>query len=350
MSISPEIILMLNQLNRPAFLVENGIIVAVNEEAAKYTIVPNTPIENLICNGLDEYEHFTGESALYISTQIGGITHRTTVSTVENLRLFTLNDQADREDLQALSLAACQLSVPISEISILLNRLSDTNHEEKAKIKKNLYRLQRIIGNMSDAVSLQNTTPQMAIREMGAFFSEILEKAQTLLADSNIQIDYIIPTMPIFALVNEDLLARAIYNLISNAAKFAPEHPTITVQLDRHGDKLYISVIDRGSGVQHGMLGNVFQRYARQPGLEDPRFGLGVGLTLVHAVATLHGGTVLVENSHPTGAKITMTISLKQSSSTNLKSPILTPDIYGGQDQALIELSDILPYQRYLDK
>ena len=349
MALNQDMMILLNQLDRPAFLAEDGKIVAVNERASAMMLTADTAVADLIQNGQEEYAAFSGEGALYLIICVCGIDHSATVTYLENRQLFVINDKSNESELQALSLAAGQLTLPLSEISLILERLSQIDPEEKAKIKKNLYRVQRIVGNMSDAAHLQTAKQRKYVREMGAFLGEILEKAQSLLAAKNLEIRYRLPETPIFAAISEDSITRAVYNLISNAAKFSPDNHVIHVQLLRQKDKLYLTVKDEGTGIDHRLLGNVFQRYTREPSLEDPKHGLGVGLTLVHAVAAAHGGTVLVEQNKPSGTKITMTISLKQDPATDINSPILKPDIYGGQDQALIELSDVLPYLLYMD-
>ena len=336
---------MLHQLDRPAFLAEAGVVVAVNERAEKKMITTDLKLSDCIRSGLEEYLSFSGEGTLCLTLQIEGFSHQATVSSVENMQLFILTEETIRQELQTLSLAAAQLSVPISELSLILSQTDDLNENQRAKLTHNLYRLQRIVGNMSDAAQLLDLRTQPQRRELGALLGEVLEKAQTLLSHKQIVLDYRLPETPVFAAVSEDLLCRAIFNLLSNAAKFEGQH--ITVSCHRKNEKFYIQIADNGMGIRYSQSGNLFCRYTREPGLEDYRNGLGIGLSLVHTAASAHGGTVLVEKNIPSGTKVTMTLSLKQSGTANLRSPILTPDLYGGQDQALIELSDVLPYQLY---
>ncbi len=346
MAIEDSLLRMLHQLDRPAFLAEAGKIVAINEGAEKKMIKTDLSVSDCICLGLEEYLAFSGDGTLYLTLQFEGFSHSATVTTISGLQLFILTEDAIRQELQSLSLAAAHLSVPISELSVILSQIEDMEESQRAKLTRNLYRLQRIVGNMSDAAQLPDLRIQRHRRELGALLGEILEKARTLLSHKQITLDYRLPEAPVFAAVNEDLLRRAIYNLLSNAAKFDGRH--ITVSCRRKHERFYIQIADNGSGIRHAQAGNLFCRYTREPGLEDYRNGLGIGLSLVRTVVSAHGGTVLVESNPPAGSKVTISLSLKQSGATELRSPILTPDFYGGQDQALIELSDILPYELYI--
>ena len=113
---------------------------------------------------------------------------------------------------------------------------------------------------------------------------------------------------------------------------------------------LHFTLQDQGSGIPREIIGNVFSRFLRQPGIEDGRSGIGLGIPLVYAAAAAHGGTLLIDSSPETGAKITMTIRLKKADGTQLRSPVLTMGDYtGGCDMALLEFSDVLPAEKFED-
>jgi hypothetical protein len=57
-----------------------------------------------------------------------------------------------------------------------------------------------------------------------------------------------------------------------------------------------------------------------------------------------------VEKGENQGTKVTMTIKLQKQSNTPLRASALTPDLYGGRDSALIELSDVLPHWLFNNK
>ena len=68
---------------------------------------------------------------------------------------------------------------------------------------------------------------------------------------------------------------------------------------------------------------------------------------LVRSAAASHGGAVLIDQPEGGGARVTMTIAIRQSTSGTLRSPILRVDYAGERDHALVELSDVLPAQCY---
>lgn len=338
---------MLAQLNEPAFFVQNGVITAVNQRATQYMAEIGTPIESLLISAKEEYAEFQS-GCIYLNIRLCGTEHTCRVTRLQDCQLFTVEESTSSSRLQVLALAAQQLCIPLSEISLILDQLSDIPAEQKAKVSQNLYRMQRMIGNMSDAENLSGSDAKLRTYEICSFLEEILEKAKTMLSQNDLQITYSLPAQPVFTLAEPELLKRAIYNLISNAVKFTPSGGSIEISLKQIGNRLHLCITNSGI-ISTANAGSIFHRYCRQPGLEDPKFGIGLGMTFVHAAATVHGGTILIENCGQQGTKITMTIAIRKNKNSDIRSPILIPDLYGGRDQALIELSDVLSYQLYMD-
>ena len=93
--------------------------------------------------------------------------------------------------------------------------------------------------------------------------------------------------------------------------------------------------------------GNIYDRYKRQPGLEEGRFGIGLGMVLVRSAATIHGGTVLVDQPAAGGTRVTMTMAIRKNTDGVLRSPVMHVDYSGEWDHMLIELADGLPAPLY---
>lgn len=103
---------------------------------------------------------------------------------------------------------------------------------------------------------------------------------------------------------NRQLVGQAIANLIDNAIKYSADTPTaraapeVAVDLKRTGRVIEISVGDRGPGIPDGDRERAQKRFVR---LEASRTrpGTGLGLSLVAAVARLHGGRLRLESNAP---------------------------------------------------
>jgi len=104
------------------------------------------------------------------------------------------------------------------------------------------------------------------------------------------------------------LLAQALSNLIDNALKYAPQYGSIEVAVDRHGTSAEISVSDNGPGIDEAEKIKVVQRFYRGDASRGTP-GVGLGLSLVQAVAKLHGSPLELRDNGPgLSAVLTLTI------------------------------------------
>lgn len=101
-----------------------------------------------------------------------------------------------------------------------------------------------------------------------------------------------------FAQCDRDLLFQAVSNLLDNALKFTPAGETVRLAVAQDQQQTRILVADSGSGLQPGEAGRITERFFRGKGAAGLP-GDGLGLTLVSAIATLHGGHLTFQDGHP---------------------------------------------------
>lgn len=345
---------MLDLLTYPAFAVTDGKISYCNESASTLFLLPGTDIFSILQTGQEEYAEFC-EGHLYLTVMIGNSPREATVISVEGEHIFLLSNDNLSSQLQVVALAAQQLRMPLSDIVATSNLLMsniDTKenasaHLQLSQFKRSLHQLLRLVGNMSDAAKYaQEPDLNMVTIEATSLFAEVAEKAANLLSQANVTLQYEGPSVPVYMLADAERIERSIYNLISNAVKFSPKGSTLHASLKRKGNLLLFILSDPGERLAQQVQSNVFNRFMRQPGLGDSRFGLGLGLNIVHNTATAHGGTVLLESPPSGGMRITMTLKIRQNEAPIVRSPYYL-DYAGGHDHGLVELSDVLPVNLY---
>ena len=107
---------------------------------------------------------------------------------------------------------------------------------------------------------------------------------------------------------DEELLRRAIDNLLANVRAHTPCHTTATLTATRCNGSITIEVSDDGPGVPPAKLARIFDRFYRGgPGRDCPP-GAGLGLAIVNAVAATHHGTAQASLNDPHGLRITLTL------------------------------------------
>jgi len=115
---------------------------------------------------------------------------------------------------------------------------------------------------------------------------------------------------PLLVSADPVLLAQALSNLIDNALKYAPEHGSIEVAVQRRDDlRAEISVSDNGPGIDDAEKSKVMQRFYRGDASRGTP-GVGLGLSLVQAVAKLHGSTLELRDNGP-GLRVVMTVPIE---------------------------------------
>jgi signal transduction histidine kinase len=104
------------------------------------------------------------------------------------------------------------------------------------------------------------------------------------------------------------LLAQAVSNLIDNALKYVQTGGSISVEIPRHTDRVVeIAVTDDGPGIPDGEKPKVVERFYRGDASRGTP-GVGLGLSLVDAVAKLHGGSLQFVDNHP-GLRVLLTVA-----------------------------------------
>jgi signal transduction histidine kinase/CheY-like chemotaxis protein len=91
-------------------------------------------------------------------------------------------------------------------------------------------------------------------------------------------------------------LQQAVWNLLSNAIKFTPKNGKVQVRLERINSHLEIVVADNGEGIDKRALESVFDRFWQATSPNSGDRGMGLGLSIVKHIVSLHGGTVTVHS------------------------------------------------------
>lgn len=321
-------------MDRPAFLAENGCITALNSAARSLALSEGMDLSELLSEGREAYGEFTN-GVLTLALSLPGGSRAATVTVLENRHLFTLEPESAEADFKMLALAAQALREPLSDVMALADSLPEDT-ANRAQLSRGLYRLLRIVGNMTPPPVFRPETV-----ELNALLREIWDQAQPACERLGIQFSFVPSPAPVYTAADAPLLTRAIHNLLSNSMKFSPGRE-LRLELQRSGRVCRIRFHDTAAQ----MPADPFTRYLREPGLEDPRCGLGMGLRLVRDAAIAHRGTAWMA-AQPEGGVVTeLRLPIRQD--TVVRSNRLRISYTGERDALLVELSDVLPPEFYL--
>ncbi|HJP68826.1 MAG TPA: sensor histidine kinase, partial [Sphingomicrobium sp.] len=97
---------------------------------------------------------------------------------------------------------------------------------------------------------------------------------------------------------DRELLAQAMVNLLENAQRHTPEDTIVRLTVTLAGHSICLQVADNGPGVPKRDLPRITKRFARLDSSRNAA-GHGLGLSLVTAIAQLHGGRLILKNANP---------------------------------------------------
>lgn len=183
----------------------------------------------------------------------------------------------------------------------------DASRELIAKAIDNLDRLSEVITTSldvaeADAGALRLHTDRVDLAELAVRIAEFyapafVEKRQRLAIRA---------IEEVCAEVDERFFTRALSNLMENELNHAGDGAHIVLTVEKHRESARICVEDDGPGFPPKLLENVFQRFAKGSDSQ----GHGLGLSLVNAVATTHGGRAYVRNLVHGGAEVVIEVPL----------------------------------------
>jgi two-component system sensor histidine kinase KdpD len=156
--------------------------------------------------------------------------------------------------------------------------------------------LNRFIGNLLDMTRLESggIATKSELVDAGEIVGTALRRAAKILAEHRIEIDIAadLPMLPLDYLLFEQML----FNLLDNAAKYAPAHSLIRIAAQREGGMAVFRIEDEGPGITAGDREKIFDKFYRVHAQDRQRAGTGLGLAICRGFAEALGGTIAAEN------------------------------------------------------
>lgn len=132
-----------------------------------------------------------------------------------------------------------------------------------------------------------------------------VEDVQALAQAKRMHIEVEVPGVHLFA--NEDQLATALNNLLTNAIAYSDPHTKVTVTARDVGHTVEIAVADEGHGIPEEHRARIFERFHRIDKEQSrERGGTGLGLAIVQHICMAHGGEVTVDSEVGRGSVFTL--------------------------------------------
>lgn len=178
--------------------------------------------------------------------------------------------------------------------------------------RRNARRLHRMVEELLELSRMEAGALELhaVTIDLTGFVRTIVPSFESLADLKDIDLILSAPDAAVPVRADPDRLEKVLYNLLSNALKFAPGG-TVAVTLARDGGWARIDVEDDGVGISEEALPHVFDRFYRSPRGEARRYeGSGIGLALTRELVELHGGEISVTSVEGRGTRFTVRLPL----------------------------------------
>jgi two-component system sensor histidine kinase KdpD len=226
------------------------------------------------------------------------------VHLVDDLDQAKRRVEADRLRSALLTSISHDLKTPLAAILGAAGTLKGFSRELNDQSKVDLIstiieeseRLNRFIANLLDMTKLEagSIKPNTARHDIGEVVGTALERADKILADHKVEIE-IAPDLPMLDL-DPVLFEQVLFNLLDNAAKYAPLGTTVRIEVWQEGDTVKLQVIDEGSGIPPEEIDSIFEKFHRVRKEDQVRAGTGLGLAISRGFVEAMGGSIAATN------------------------------------------------------
>ena len=163
-----------------------------------------------------------------------------------------------------------------------------------------------IVNDILDLATVDAGIMELDIGEIDT--RRIVHSAADLIADRlrdhDVRLDIDLKAAPASFRADENRVRQVLFNLLSNAANYAPEGSAVMLACRATADAIEFSVHDDGPGIPQDLLDSVYRRFESRA-VGGRRRGAGLGLSIVKSFVELHGGEVLIETGAGQGTTVT---------------------------------------------
>jgi two-component system sensor histidine kinase KdpD len=192
----------------------------------------------------------------------------------------------------------------------LADKLTDAQRTELlSTIVDESERLNRFIANLLDMTKLESGAiePKLSLHDAGEIVGSALRRAAKIMAGHRVELD-LAKDLPMIS-VDAVLFEQALFNLLDNAAKYAPMGSAVSIRTWQDREQVHLQIVDEGDGIPAGDLEHIFDKFYRAQKTDQVKAGTGLGLAIARGfVEAMHGSVVAANRPDRPGAVFTITL------------------------------------------
>ncbi len=237
------------------------------------------------------------------------------VHLVEDMDGVKRTAETDRLRSALLTSISHDLKTPLAAVlgsaSTMRDLAGKLTEAEKADLLATIIdeseRLNRFIANLLDMTKLESgaIVPNMAAHDLTEIVGSALRRANKILAQHHVELE-LATALPMIDL-DAVLFEQVLFNILDNAAKYAPVGTTILIHSWRDMESVCLQILDEGEGIPSADLERIFDKFYRVQKRDQVLAGTGLGLGISRGFVEAMNGTITAANrTDRTGAAFTI--------------------------------------------
>ncbi|WOE31551.1 MULTISPECIES: sensor histidine kinase KdpD [unclassified Acinetobacter] len=232
-----------------------------------------------------------------------------------------INSETEKLRSALLSSVSHDLRSPLASMIGAADTLSHYRHAMNEEDQNSLLeaihlegeRLDRYIQNLLDMTRLGHEGLSLKRDWIGV--DELIGSAVRRLSRymPQVMIDVDLPSSTLSLFVHAALIEQAIFNVLENAAKFAPEHTAVVIEVTQmNQNEVEIAITDQGQGIPAEEREQIFDMFYTMQRGDRGQYGTGLGLTIVKAIIGAHMGKIMASSAqHDQGTCIRIQLPIQ---------------------------------------
>lgn len=255
------------------------------------------------------------EVAALIATQVA--TAITRAEAIESSSRLEAARAAERLRSALIDSMTHELRTPLTAIRAAATTLVDEKQlddavrtELAAIVEEESERLDALIGEAMEVAEIESDGVQVRPEPMlaGAFLEQALEEVRGQMGSRQVTIDVEQPDRTVW--FDPHVLGRVMKHLLENAARYTPAGSRIVLRSRRSLGRLDFVVQDDGPGIDGRDLPHIFEKFYRGRNRSGTPKGSGMGLAIVRALLSVHGGGIEAESVRGLGSSFRLWVPL----------------------------------------
>lgn len=222
----------------------------------------------------------------------------------EQQKLFEVEKEKElyESKVEFFTEIAHEIRTPLALINGPLEAIQEMKIEESGLKKyinvmaQNTKRLLELTGQLLDfqKISANKLTMKFENVDITALLKETVARFEVTIALNKKELLLNLTEENVWAAVDREAITKIVSNLLNNALKYALK--TIVVELDKDNDSFTIRVISDGNKIPEQISRQIFEPFYQTEKKEEPKGGVGIGLSLARSLALLHKGTLYLDS------------------------------------------------------